>query len=143
MNCETVRKKLSPFLDGQLTENDCRRIASHLERCESCSREYDELRRLGELLLHLDTAQTPSYFWQRVERNILSEKPSVWERFSHRLIYVPVAAAVLIGLFIGNHLGRNISHQFLVTERDFLNLSALEDFPPGSFSDAYFYGWEE
>jgi len=143
MKCETIRKKLSPFLDGQLTENDSRRVASHLERCHSCSREYEELKRLRELLLHLDMVETPPYLWQRVEQRISLEKATVWGRLSRRLVYAPVAVGVLICLFVGNYLGQNISHQFLMTEADLLNLSTLDDFPPGSFSGAYFYGWEE
>lgn len=144
MKCEKIRNRLSAFLDGEVKEDEYRRIASHLESCDSCSREYEELKHLGELLSNLNTVQPPPYLWHRVERKISSpEKVSVWEQIVHRFVYAPVGVAVLIGVLIGNYLGQNIAHRFVLTESEPLSLSNLDDGPPGSLSDAYFYGWEE
>lgn len=144
MRCEKVRERLSAFLDGELKEDEYRRIASHLESCDSCSHDCEELRRLRELLSHLGTVQSPPYLWERVERKISSqERTNLWERLSHRLVYAPVGVAILIGLLIGNYLGQNMSQQSVLTESELLSLNTLDDFPPGSLSDAYFGGWEE
>ncbi len=144
MKCAKVRERLSAFLDGELKTDEHGRIASHLESCVSCSREYEALKHLGELLYSLGAAEPPPYLWQRVERRISSpEKVSLWEQLAHRFVYAPVGVAVLIGLLIGNYLGQSIVRQFASTESESLSLSNLDDFPPGSFSDVYFYGWEE
>lgn len=144
MRCERVREKLSAFVDGELSENEHRGIASHLESCESCFREYEELKKLEVLLSNLERVDAPSYLWERIVGRISSqERVSSWEKLIHRLVYAPVGVAILIGLLIGNHLGQTVLQQFASDRAEPLSLGSLDDFPPGSFSDVYFNGWEE
>lgn len=47
MNCNDVRERLYELVDGSLPASDAHRIEAHLEHCDSCRAERDEL---GDLL---------------------------------------------------------------------------------------------
>jgi len=144
MKCREVRDRLSAFADGELEGDERKAIASHLEHCDSCSHEYGELLRLADLLSSLETVEPPPYLWQRVIQRVAKpERTTLWERVAHKFVYAPVAAAILIGVFVGNHLGETMVRTFTVEDTETLTLSSLDDCPPGSFSDVYFSAWEE
>jgi len=144
MKCEKIRRKLSAYLDGELTEAERRVVASHLESCDLCSREYEEFQRLHAVLSNLDPVEAPPYLWRRVERGlILPQRTGFWEQVVGRLVYAPAAAAILIGLLVGNFLGQTVLTGSPQTESDLIIVSDLDDPPPGSFSDMYFDEWEE
>lgn len=96
MNCEHIRAKLSPHLDGELPPEEAREIGEHLEQCPECAR---ELRRLSAtwdaLLADEDTEPAADYartFWQKLAEQ--QRKPS---RLVRVLKWSPAMAA---GFFI-------------------------------------------
>jgi anti-sigma factor RsiW len=144
MECERIRRKLSPFLDGELTDEESHFVAAHLENCSSCAQECEELERLGELLSNLEPAAAPAYLYRRVEEKAgrpVSE--SLWPRLVRRFVYAPVAAALLVGVLIGTHLGQNISEKLTTGDEDAPVTTDLGDYPPVSLADVYLGGWEE
>jgi anti-sigma factor RsiW len=144
MSCEKIRKRLSAYLDGELKDREQGMVASHLESCHLCFQECEELRRLNAVLSKLDSVEAPPNLWRRVERRLVSRKRAgIWQRFAHRFAYAPAVAGVLIGLLVGNLFSQAVVNQSLPTESNLLTVSDLEDSPPGSFSDIYFYEWEE
>jgi anti-sigma factor (TIGR02949 family) len=144
MSCEEIRKKLSAYLDGELEGSEQGVIASHLESCHLCFREYEELQRLNGVLANLDPVEAPPNLWRRVERRLSSpERVGIWQRFARRFAYAPAVAGVLVGLVVGNFFAQAVINGSLQTESNLLTVSNLEDSPPGSFSDIYFYEWEE
>jgi hypothetical protein len=57
MNCRSVRRRLSEYLDGELPDPEGARIAAHLAVCPGCRAEADDLRRAGEALRTLSAVE--------------------------------------------------------------------------------------
>ena len=49
-DCREVLERVVEFLDGEMTDDDVRRIQHHLEECSPCLREHDLDRALKALL---------------------------------------------------------------------------------------------
>ena len=47
MTCETIRKELVAYRDGELRERDRAQIAAHLSTCAACAREEARLSALS------------------------------------------------------------------------------------------------
>ena len=61
---------LAAFCDGQLPEEKARAIAAHLEHCEQCRRERDDILFATRLLRELPLAHAPDEVWRRVEQHL-------------------------------------------------------------------------
>ena len=67
-----VTDDLSAFTDAMLPPEESARVSEHLKDCESCSKEYDEVRFGAALARHLGRASAPEGLWSSIERR--------WER---------------------------------------------------------------
>lgn len=96
MNCERVRELMEASLDGELTEDDLRELESHLSECESCRRELEDMRKLGDLLGTIELPR-PS------EEEMMKYWPSVYARIERgmgwSLLIIGVAIWVGYGVF--------------------------------------------
>ena len=118
--CSDVAGLLQPFVDGELSDEECERVASHLEGCRGCRAAVSEQSWVRATLRALPREPAP----QAVRAKILlaldeldreaaaalvpptPATPSVWSRVRSRLsdlgrgsmIMVPAAAAA-VGLF--------------------------------------------
>jgi len=63
-----VTDELSAFTDGMLPPQESARVSEHLKDCESCSKEYDEVRFGAALARHLARASAPEGLWSSIER---------------------------------------------------------------------------
>jgi anti-sigma factor RsiW len=50
MQCERARELMSPYLDGELSTQESRSVAEHIETCRACAQEAVELRRIGRTI---------------------------------------------------------------------------------------------
>ncbi len=64
---EHVKPELSAFLDGELTQNETRRVESHLQDCADCKAELEELKSLTGKLKNLPEAPLPAGFEHRLK----------------------------------------------------------------------------
>jgi len=85
MTCETIRKELVAYRDGELLERDRAQIAAHLSTCAACTREEARLARVSQLLTNLERV-TPSpdfaaTFWRRLEQEGQAERESGFARW--------------------------------------------------------------
>ena len=85
MTCETIRKELVAYRDGELLERDRAQIAAHLSTCAACAREEARLARVSQLLTTLERV-TPSpdfaaTFWRRLEQEGQGERESGFARW--------------------------------------------------------------
>lgn len=58
MNCRSVRKRLTEYIDGELDAQSAQEIALHIDRCASCRAEVDILRRIEATLASLASPET-------------------------------------------------------------------------------------
>jgi anti-sigma factor RsiW len=70
MQCERVRELLSPYLDGELSAEERRAVAAHLEDCRSCSAQLSDFRRVGQTLAKAGREPMPKALTARVRSNL-------------------------------------------------------------------------
>lgn len=114
MHCKEIRKKLSPYQDGQLSPAESDIIREHLKICSDCAAEFEELNLVWNALLQVETVEKAPFFWQKLSGKLTSEKSKSRKRqsvFELRLSPMPVIALILIlfSLWTGFFLGKNIS----------------------------------
>ena len=49
-SCDEIRQQMSAALDRELTADQMAVLTSHLESCANCSREFEELQQLDQVL---------------------------------------------------------------------------------------------
>ncbi|AVX19884.1 Putative zinc-finger [Carboxydocella sporoproducens DSM 16521] len=103
MTCERVKKLLSPFLDGMLTEKERMAVEEHLATCTACQQEKEELQRLQKLLA-TEPEQTPGPDFQQRLKTRLARQPlgagHWWLRLSKGKIVTGVASLVAALLLV-------------------------------------------
>lgn len=72
-NCSRIRPSFSPYLDGAVDGRQMQAIAQHLEECEECRGEFEELREMQSSLATLGPARAPSDMGTRLRVAISHE----------------------------------------------------------------------
>ena len=89
------------YCDGQLPPKKASAVAAHLERCERCRRECEEVRFAAALLREMPIVPAPDEVWRGIERNLERRETSSsslsWWSSRCQL----VAAGTLLLLVIG------------------------------------------
>ncbi len=146
MKCSEVRRKLSAFLDGEISNAGKKEIAEHLETCKGCQEELVAFSRVMDALGVLEGMEPPAYFITRVRQCVREEgRPTPFlERIRSIAISFATAAAVVASVLIGNQFGRTLYQSVtpaVVSETaetdDIFGFGTLEEFPDGSLSDIY------
>jgi anti-sigma factor (TIGR02949 family) len=96
MGCEEIRASLSEYIDGYLTENECKNVQNHLEKCENCLKEYKKIDAVSQMLQNLDEVRAPVDFIRTLEERLNSEAVPAWKRiiigFNNQLDRLPLKA---------------------------------------------------
>jgi anti-sigma factor RsiW len=150
MKCARIRKKLTAFLDGEVSEEEKRQISIHLEFCDRCRQELVELTQVADALSLIETAQVSPYFTARLKQRIADEKPRRHIYWSLREIIrravIPVTAAVLVifSFVLGHSLGKAICQtkitSALKAQAELTNLMGISSFDrlaEGSLTKTY------
>jgi len=120
-----VRERLSAYLDGELTAEERREVAAHLEGCEECRRELALLKRLDAALGSLD-APAPARLAERVLDRLQPRRRYVWQSLA-------LAASLILGIVLGGTLARDFyPYQATSGNSEDLALEEFHDFPQGS-----------
>jgi anti-sigma factor (TIGR02949 family) len=120
-----VRERLSAYLDGELTAEERREVAAHLEGCEECRRELALLKRLDAALGSLD-APAPARLAERVLDRLQPRRRYVWQSLA-------LAASLILGIVLGGTLARDFyPYQVTRGNSEDLALEEFHDFPQGS-----------
>jgi len=146
MKCKKIRKKLVAYLDGELNEKQKLLIKRHLLECAECRREADLLSKTSCLLKSerrlVPFEEFEVNLWRRIRS---AEKRETVPHFLRRVAYIilpaAVAAALVIGVMMGNLVGKIIPSQNVNLEEEYLSsigLDNFQDFPPGSLPQVYF-----
>ncbi|MBL7073839.1 zf-HC2 domain-containing protein [candidate division KSB1 bacterium] len=147
MKCRFIKKRLSAYLDGELPEEEGKRISDHLKFCPRCAAEVQELQGVWDLLGTWERVEPTPFLWEKVRKRV-AEKPSpvpFWEGLIDRYVVPAAVTAVLIvGLVIGIHFGNRLystafeSRVLESPEVEFVNvlgLGTLDDIPEGSLGE--------
>ena len=151
--CQSVRKKLSAYQDGEVTSVEKDSIDAHLRTCEACRKLHEALLQTYRMLRGLPEIEPAPGLSRRIMDNASRAQEPFWVRAlggAFRLLPAPAAMVALAaaGLLVGTMLGN------LLTERQFhsspslsvsfsdqaLTLASVRVFdatPPGSFAEGY------
>lgn len=103
---EHVVEQLSAYIDNALDAGERERVRAHVETCEGCRTEYQELRATKQMLFSMPVAKPPRAF--TLTQEMVASKPSVWQRLRMPIWYPRlatgsvVAFALLVMVLLGN-----------------------------------------
>jgi len=139
------KKKLSAFLDGELTEQERAAIQEHLKDCADCRQEAHNFAAVSNLLGVWEGIEPEPYFTVRVKQRIANEKPEPRAQWL-RKIFIPVGAsaagvlAFVLGLFLGKAMHQKrtqLASESTAESAYMLRVDAVKDFPEGSLGDVF------
>ncbi len=109
MSCSKYRSLIIPWVDGELDQKQAEILSewfvtcASARQCSSCLQEIDFYRKLKHSLQALPHKQYPAWAHQSVMHRIIQEPipEQVYHR-RHRWEVVPIAAAILLSLWLGS-----------------------------------------
>jgi anti-sigma factor RsiW len=150
MKCSRIHKKLSAFLDGELSEEARNSISEHLKTCESCQRAIEELSLVSDSLDILGEETAPPFFGARVKRRIaeLDRRRSfpapMLERVRRATMPAAAVALLCLSILAGGGLGKGIyelraekTSREEVEFVDFMGAGSFGGLSNGSLGTAY------
>jgi anti-sigma factor RsiW len=146
MNCSKTKKKLSAYLDGEISEQERHMISEHLKLCSECQAELAAMSSVSDALETLEGFEVPPFFITRLRQGIREQERPVpfFKRIRSVAISTATALGVIISLFIGNQAGRTIYQAIArapepveAETNEVFGVGAFEEFPEGSLSDIY------
>lgn len=72
MRCEDIREIISLYIDDELNEEECNEIKKHLQSCEECNREYEDLLTIKKLLSEVPQMELPSNFKEELHKKLVA-----------------------------------------------------------------------
>lgn len=117
MKCIEARKKISILIDGELAGSASQELMAHLEHCNSCHTEYEELKALKTSFAQPERLTPPASLLVKIRARIDEEKevrPVFWQQLIPVFNFNTVAAAMafaimlLIGNYLGSHVWKNL-----------------------------------
>ncbi len=148
MDCSKVKKRLSAFLDNEVTTEEKSQISEHLKSCIHCTKELEALSQVSDFLDVMDKVEVSPYFMVRLKQRIRNENSKriirlpFFESIKRVMIPVGIAALFIISILGGNHLGRLFYQREIdnLTElneelADFSGSTTFDDFSEGSLGE--------
>ncbi len=71
MRCEDVREIISLYIDNELNGEERNEIIEHLQSCEECNREYEDLLTIKRLLSETPEIELPSNFKEELHKKLV------------------------------------------------------------------------
>lgn len=121
--------QLSAHLDGELDSTDTARISGHLLSCQTCQRQYRDLRELSNDMRQLPMLESELDMTALLGQLPERQAPAPGDKRWHPAVPgIAAAAALVLGLFIGTHLHSPAPN----TTPTFAALAILDSTPPGA-----------
>jgi chorismate synthase len=132
MDCKDIKRRLSAYIDNELSLKERQLVERHLEQCPMCASEEKKLRMLSLLMDMIPDGDTSPFF---VERVISKVKTGIGEPGrAYRLKPVLAGLLAIVLLIIGI---AGLSLENTNKAGFYPYLKNFDDFPPGSFSNIY------
>ncbi len=141
MKCSKARKLISPYIDGELTEDDKREFEDHIRACESCRAELEANQEVHQLFVNSENFTAPFGFHSRVMANVSTAKPGWSPRIPIRVRLAEAAMVLLliaVGIASGSFLVKGLlpegtGNGMMAS----LHLDVFNSAPPGTLGGAY------
>lgn len=74
IRCWIIGELIGQYMENQLSEKENKIVLNHIQTCNRCKSELQEMKRLKEILITAsDLSQRPDVFWEEIENNIMRE----------------------------------------------------------------------
>jgi anti-sigma factor RsiW len=145
MKCRHVRKRISEYIDEELTQDEKKDVESHTRSCASCREELEETRALHELFTSAERFAAPYGFATRVLANLEEKERSrlrsflLFRPFLLRTAQVAFALVIMtMGVISGNLLlAERTDHIGQTAVQETFSLDLFQATPSGSIGDVY------
>ncbi len=140
MKCSKAHKLISPYIDGELPEQDMKPLEDHVKVCHKCRVEFEEGKELHNLFVSANKFNAPYGFHTRVMANISSGKiressqvPVFAKLAEGFVIIVVIALGILSGSFLTKGYMPDKARDVMAS----LSLDVFATAPPGSLGGVY------
>ena len=113
MKCCDIRNRLDAWMDRELSLDEAREVAAHLDLCPDCKKEALALTSLARALDNLRPLTAPQGFSRQVRMAVraLADPPSLTQWWRHLTLAWRgvVCGAALAGLVFGGVMGTSVA----------------------------------
>ena len=71
MNCEQARNLMHASIDGQLNPHEIQKLNEHIDTCEECTVEYEEIKYMVQLMGEVDLKELPLGFEEELHNKLV------------------------------------------------------------------------
>lgn len=96
MDHQKIKELISSYLDGELDREQEKIVFSHLESCPECRKEFEEMKKLEEVMSRLELKKPPQEVWQ-------TYWSSVYNRLERRAGWILLSIGAIILFFFGGY----------------------------------------
>lgn len=96
MDHQKIKELISSYHDNELSEDQEKMIEEHIQLCEECRRELEEMGRFEEVMQKMELKQPPKEMWQVYWT-------SVYNRLERRIGWILLSIGAIIILFFGGY----------------------------------------
>jgi anti-sigma factor RsiW len=151
--CQSIRKKLSAYQDGEVGTAERDVIEAHLRICEACRKQHEALLQTYQMLRSLPEIEpAPGLSRQIVDSAKRVQEPFWVRTLGEAFRLLPARAAIvtlaasglLVGTMLGNlltegqfHFSSSLSVSFSDQSLTLASVRVFDATPPGSFAGGY------
>jgi len=141
MSCKKWKKKLSSYLDNEVSYRERLKIEKHLKSCPACFNEFKQLERVHRLVQSIQPEKPRPGFYERLSERLSQEKLTLREklvgwRYSWQLSFprvgkIAVAISAVMLLSVSFYIWRSsISYEvnIKVFEEEYLRSQQMNSF---------------
>jgi predicted anti-sigma-YlaC factor YlaD len=96
MDHQKIKELISSYHENHLSEDERKMIEEHVEQCEECRRELEEMGRFEEVMQKMELKQPPKETWQVYWT-------SIYNRLERRIGWILLSIGAIIMLFFGGY----------------------------------------
>jgi len=142
MDCLRMRKNISKYLDGELSEDEAHESLEHIGSCPDCKQGYEAMKTMLDALKPPAEVFAPPHLFVGIRQKMETQryKPVLVRRLKPVLAPVFYSLVFIVAIFAGSFFARDIPHSKTAdsaTLRLTLELNAFDDAPSNSFSSSY------
>lgn len=97
MNCNEIKDMISLYIDRELEDEEKLLFEKHIEQCENCKKEFEEYKKIINMLQNLTEEEPPKGYCKRLHEKLLNVKLQSKANTRSRWIkYSSIAAAFVL-----------------------------------------------
>jgi anti-sigma factor RsiW len=104
--CDSWRKKVEAYVDGELTPPEARELGNHLRECHDCNGRLFELSQLKQAVANAGKAHSPSAEFRAKIAKSIPAKPQLRRNWLGRLVVAPAILVLILSLGVGIYVDR-------------------------------------